>query len=225
MISVKRNLDFRKRKDLGYYPEYRPGKITEIKDNIFYVDMERSFMKEINAVINNLSNAKGVIFDMRGYPIDAHRVLFHLTGQKVNFAQLMIPLITYPDMENLTGYDSSAESENVPLKPRFNGKIVFLTNGRAISYSETIMSAVESYKLGTIIGEPSAGTNGNINEVKLNGNYIFKFTGMRVLKHNGSQLHGIGIIPDILVNRTIQGIREKRDEYLEKAIEVIESVS
>ena len=46
------------------------------------------------------------------------------------------------------------------------------------------------------------------------------WTGMKVLKHNGSQHHGIGILPDIYVSKTIQGIKDGRDEFLEKAIEI-----
>jgi C-terminal processing protease CtpA/Prc len=44
---------------------------------------------------------------------------------------------------------------------------------------------------------------------------------MKVIKHDGSQHHLIGIQPTIPMERTIQGIREGRDEFLEKAIEVI----
>lgn len=43
---------------------------------------------------------------------------------------------------------------------------------------------------------------------------------MKVLKHNGSQHHGIGILPDMYVEKTIQGVKEERDEFLEKAMEV-----
>lgn len=43
---------------------------------------------------------------------------------------------------------------------------------------------------------------------------------MKVFKHDGSPLHGVGILPDVYVQKTIQGIRENRDEFLEKAIEL-----
>ncbi|MBA2607132.1 MAG: hypothetical protein H0U96_09735 [Acidobacteria bacterium] len=43
-------------------------------------------------------------------------------------------------------------------------------------------------------------------------------TGLKVLNHDGSRLHGVGIEPDVPVSRTIKGIREKRDEQLERAI-------
>ena len=43
---------------------------------------------------------------------------------------------------------------------------------------------------------------------------------MKVIKHDGSTHHGVGIKPHIVVERTIKGIQEGRDEFLEKAIEI-----
>jgi hypothetical protein len=46
------------------------------------------------------------------------------------------------------------------------------------------------------------------------------WTGMKVLKHDGSQHHLIGFQPDYPVKRTIQGIKEGKDEALEKAFKI-----
>jgi hypothetical protein len=44
---------------------------------------------------------------------------------------------------------------------------------------------------------------------------------MKVLKHDGSKHHGVGIQPTVPVSRTIRGVSEKRDEQLERAIAVV----
>ena len=95
-----------------------------------------------------------------------------------------------------------------------------ITDSRAISYAESCLSFFEGYKLATIVGEPSAGTNGNVNPIDICGLYTVRWTGMYVVKHDGSQHHGIGILPNVAVQKTIQGVREGRDEFLEKAIEM-----
>ena len=46
-------------------------------------------------------------------------------------------------------------------------------------------------------------------------------TGMKVLKHDGSRHHGIGILPTVPIAPTIAGIAAGHDELLEKAIEVV----
>ena len=71
------------------------------------------------------------------------------------------------------------------------------------------------------MGAPTAGTNGNVNPFVLPGGYSVMWTGMKVLKHDGSQHHGIGILPTVPVRRTIAGIRAGRDEFLEKALEIV----
>ncbi len=44
---------------------------------------------------------------------------------------------------------------------------------------------------------------------------------MRVVKHDGSQHHLIGIQPTVPATRTIRGLAEGRDEFLEIALELI----
>jgi C-terminal processing protease CtpA/Prc len=51
------------------------------------------------------------------------------------------------------------------------------------------------------------------------------FTGMKVLKHDGSQLHHVGIRPTVPVERTIEGVRRGRDEALEAALRVVSGKS
>jgi len=220
--ETKRNFQFSDVKEKGYYPEYRPEKISEVKPGIFYVDLTRLTTEELNGKIPELADAKGVIFDVRGYPKLECDFLNNLSDKKLYSAKWNVPQIIYPDYENLVGFDTSERWEMEPLEPQFKGKIVFMTNGGAISYAESLMGIVEAYSLGEIIGEQTAGTNGNVNPIYLPGGYTAQFTGMKVLKHDDTPHHGVGIHPTVPVSRTIKGIREKRDEFLEKALELIE---
>lgn len=51
------------------------------------------------------------------------------------------------------------------------------------------------------------------------------FSGIGVYYPDGGETQRIGIVPDIKVKPTIKGIREGRDELLEKAIEIIKDDS
>jgi C-terminal processing protease CtpA/Prc len=148
-------------------------------------------------------------------------VISHLIDTPVTSARWMVPIITKPDHVNVVDYDTGGRWDVKPIAPRLKAKIAFLTDGRAISYAESYMGIVEAYQLAEIVGEPTAGTNGDVNRFTLPGNYIIVWTGMKVLKHDGSQHHGVGIKPTVPVSRTIKGVREKRDEQLEKAVEVV----
>jgi hypothetical protein len=96
-----------------------------------------------------------------------------------------------------------------------------LAEDAAISYAETCLAIVEAYHLGEIAGEPSAGTNGNVNPFALPGGYRISWTGMKVLKHDGTPHHGVGIHPTVRVQPTIQGLAQGRDEVLEKGLELV----
>lgn len=221
-VSVDRTYKFNTFIEKGLFREYRPEKYIEIKPGIFYADLTRFEPNELENKLSTLIDADGVIFDLRGYPYFDSDFLQHLTDEPVKCPQLLIPQIIYPDRENMNDWDGSGRWEWEPKKPRFKGKIVFITNASAISWAETLLSMVEAYRLGTIIGTQTAGTNGDCNRLKLPGGYSFAFTGIKTLKHDGSPHHGTGIIPEIQVHRTIKGISEKRDEFLEKALELIE---
>ena len=104
------------------------------------------------------------------------------------------------------------------LAPHIAGRVAFLTGPRAISYAESVMSIVEHYHLGEIVGAATAGTNGNIAEITTPTGCRTIFTGMRVLKRNGSQHHLVGVQPTIPASRTIAGVIAGRDEVLEKAL-------
>ena len=81
------------------------------------------------------------------------------------------------------------------------------------------MGYVKDRKLATIIGGPTAGTNGNIVTFATPGGFAITFTGMRVTGHDGrAQHHMVGIAPDIRLEPTLAGVRTGRDELLERAL-------
>jgi C-terminal processing protease CtpA/Prc len=84
------------------------------------------------------------------------------------------------------------------------------------------LSFIEHYKLGEIVGQPTAGTNGNVNPFDIPGGCRISWTGMKVLKHDGSQHHLIGIQPTVPVIRTLQGVVQGRDEFFERAVELVQ---
>lgn len=199
-------------------------KIDELEPGIFYINIDQITDNDFNEVLPKLENAKGIIFDFRGYPKlqDPFSFLSHLSDKPMTSAKFLIPLVTVPNQQKIQ-YEKGREWDVKPVLPYLTAKKVFITDGRAISYAESMMGIVENYKLGEIVGGATAGTNGNINSFQLPGGYRIVFTGMKVQKHNGSQHHGVGIIPTVSIKRTRAGVAAGRDEFLEKAIEVVKN--
>jgi C-terminal processing protease CtpA/Prc len=201
--------------------ETRPASGTEVAPGIRYVDIDTLSPEQLATIRGDLAAAKGVIIDVRGYPgMTMTEILQHATKVPISSAQWHIPTPARPDREGMTYRRSSWDVE--PVAPFFSN-VVFITDGRAVSAAETFMGIVENYKLGPIVGGPTAGTNGNINPFTLPGGYLIWWTGMKVLKHDGATHHGIGIKPTVPATRTIAGVAAGRDELLEKAIDVTRS--
>lgn len=197
-------------------------KVSEIEPGIFYLNIDQINDKDFNDILPKLEQAKGIIFDFRGYPKlrDPFSFLSHLSDKPMTSAKFLIPLITEPDHRNMK-FERGREWDIKPAAPYLKAKKVFITDGRAISYTESMMGIVENYKLGEIVGGATAGTNGNTNLFQLPGGYRIIFTGMKVQKHDGSQHHGIGIIPTLKVTRTRAGVAAGKDEFLEKGLELL----
>ncbi|MEW6735080.1 MAG: S41 family peptidase [Acidobacteriota bacterium] len=214
VITLRRTIHFTKIK------EPRPEKITEIRPGIFYLDLDRINDGDFNQVLTKLVDAKAVIFDLRGYPRDISTLpIQYLTDKPVRSARFLVPQVKLPDHQQMIFDDNSWEL--TPLQPRLKGKIAFIIDGRAISYAETYMGIIEHYKLAEIVGSPTAGTNGNINIFMAPGEYQIVWTGMKTLKQDGSQHHGIGIQPTVPVFRTMPGVVAGQDELLDRAIQVV----
>jgi len=203
-------------------PEPRPDSIDVLSGGTHYVDLTRVGMEALRPRLDTLAQAEAVVFDVRGYPEGGNQELLqHLSSETLRSAHFEVPKITYPDRRKIAGY-TGGRWTLPPKSPQFSGEVAFLTDGRAISYAESIMGIVEHYDLGTIVGQPTAGTNGNVNPFTLPGKYQVYWTGMRVQKHDRSQHHLVGIRPDVEAMRTVEGVRAGTDEVLRTALRVLD---
>jgi len=201
----------------------RPANGSEAAPGIVYFNLVGATTSELNQTMTKLEGARGIIFDLRGYPSDgAMDLMSHLIDSPATSARWVLPISRLPDREQVEWFDAERWSLQ-PQSPRLKARIVFLTDGRAISYAESILGIVEHYSFGDIVGSTTAGTNGNVNPFTLPGGYVVSWTGMKVLKHDGSQHHGVGIAPTVPVVPTAAGIAAGRDEVLEKAVEVLQA--
>jgi hypothetical protein len=201
----------------------RPSPVTEIEPAVWYLDLTRALWADVEPTLEKLATAKGMVVDLRGYPTDAgSKLLDHLIDAPerdrwMHIARISGPFGQIAGWRDL-GWDLS------PKAPHIGGTVVFLTDGRAISYAESVMGYVADHELATIIGSTTAGTNGNVATAELPGGFVMRFTGMRVTRHDGhSPFHLAGVRPDIAVAPTVRGLRRGHDEVLDRALSFIHS--
>jgi len=201
--------------------EKRPPSLAELETGLWYVDLTRATEDEVQAKLARLAEARGVVFDVRGYPTDAGAaILPHLLDSPESSRWMHVAKIVGP-----FGLSAGWESHGwdiKPVAPRFRGRIAFLTDGGAISYAESVMGYVRDLRLGHVVGGASAGTNGNVASFTVPSGFTIHFTGMRVTGHDGiTPFHLVGVRPDVAVAPTLAGLRAGRDEVLERALELV----
>lgn len=200
--------------------EVRPDAIAELQPGVWYVDVTRALTNELEPRMSELAKAKGIVFDVRGYPTGASTFLTrHLLAAAHSDPWLYVARINAPFGKfagwNTVPYGLSAAT------PRLTGNLVFMTDARAISAAEVFLGYVSGLKLGTIIGSPTAGANGNLVDFPLPGGFSVSFSGMRATHLDGrTAYHGLGIRPDVSVAPTVEGLRSGRDELLERAVAI-----
>lgn len=197
--------------------------IERLDDGIYYVDLSRAALSDINAAIDPIAAAPAVVIDVRDYPRGNHEIISHLlTHLDALRGWELIPLVIRPDSASAPAAWEDTSTWNMPLlyvmQPHIRGRVAFLTGPRAVSYAESVMAIVEHYRLGEIVGAPTAGTNGDIAQILFPSGCTTNFTGRRVIKPDGSQHHLLGVRPTIPASRTIAGVAAGRDEVLDRAL-------
>jgi C-terminal processing protease CtpA/Prc len=194
--------------------------IHRFDDGVYYIDLRRATLPDLNAVMDQLAVAPGIVFDVRGRPNANHDILSHLLTQPENMKDWVgLPHVIRPDRAaNPASSWTLSGSELTARAPHLTGRIAFVTGPGAISYTETVMSIVEYYHLGEIVGSATAGSNGNVAEITTPTGCRVLFTGARVTRPDGSRFHLVGVQPTLPAQPTIAGILAGRDEVVERAL-------
>ncbi len=198
--------------------------IRLISPEIGYADLDHLQVLQVDSMFQMLKNTKAIIFDMRGYPNGTAWAIaprLNIKGKKIYGALFKKPLISLDENEDNEVSYSFYQPVPATLKPPYKGKIIVLIDERAMSQAEHTCLFFESAADVTFIGSPTVGANGDVTSFRIPGNLSISMTGQSVRHADGRQLQRVGIIPDIEILPTIEGIRSGKDEVLERAIEFI----
>jgi C-terminal processing protease CtpA/Prc len=197
-----------------------------LPDNLGYVDLNRLTYEEIDGLFERLKGTRGIVFDMRGYPKGTGwRLAARLNVRNARFGALFRRLL----VTGLGDDEERAEQTGVsfsqpfpePGGPKYTGKTVLLIDERTVSQAEHLGLFFEVANGTKFVGTPTAGANGDVTYFSLPGIASVRFSGHEVRHADGRQLQRIGLVPDVLVAPTLRGVREGRDEVLERGIEVL----
>ena len=89
-----------------------------------------------------------------------------------------------------------------------------MVSNKSVSAAECFAQMLVPLENVTVVGQTSATTNGTITNAWLPGELQITWTGMDLKNLDGSDFHGIGIVPDVQVTPTAEDFAEGVDpEY------------
>lgn len=210
----------------GSAPSVREaGRLGDLgASDLAYLNLATEVMKDFQSfrqALVDAQGARGLVVDMRGYPggIGNHYMaLQHLIPTAFKSPLFRKPTWQGPDLLDMTEEQHTFE----PIAtPSFHGPIALLVGPQAISAAENFSMMLVGANRVRVVGRRTAGTNGNITRLRLQGGFWFYFTGMEVLYPDGSTFHGVGIVPEVEVAPSLEDLAAERDPELLKAIELL----
>lgn len=190
-----------------------------LSDDVGYINLGNIKSNLIPEMFKRFQSTKGIVIDIRNYPSEF--VVFNLSNYILSasapFVKFSVASINHPGLFSWgttlsVGYDN---------KEHYKGKVVILVNEITQSQAEYTAMALRTSKNAVIMGSTTAGADGNVSVFYLPGKLRTMISGIGIYYPDGRETQRVGIIPDTTVNPTVAGIKERKDELLDKAIEYV----
>ncbi len=196
----------------------RPSAIARLTRGLWYVDLTRTDERAWRRARFRLARATGIVFDLRGQVMA--RTMAHalggLAGQPVRTPGFEVPRPKRPDdARPPRGYVSYV----IPAGDKLPARATFLIDASTFDLGDVAAAAVAHYRLGTLVGAPTAGAAGHPDAIALPGRFSLTWTGSDARDYAGGPLGSVR--PDEPVPRTVAAVRDGRDEALERAIALL----
>jgi len=209
----------------SYFPEwyYPADSLNDIEWTTMpcgtgYMNIGNLTIAGADSAYTALQNDPAIIFDIRNYPItnSAFYLAYLMYPAPTQFAKFTQPDVTYPGTF-FWYYDTLGALYN---PTPYNGKVILLFNEETQSSAEFSCMILGALPNVVKVGSQTAGTDGNITYFLMSQDIQTGFTTLGTFYPNGDSTERIGIVPDSVVTPTIKGIKQRRDEVLEKALAI-----
>jgi hypothetical protein len=183
--------------------------------DVAYLKISTAKSPDIAGYLAQAANASVLVVDCRGYPTDylVYSLSGHLTANPVPFAR-----ITKADPANPGAFRWTDLLVIPPRTPTFNGKIVILVDETTQSAAEFVAMSLRAAPNATVMGSTTAGADGNVSGIPLPGGVGGLISGIGIFYPDRSPTQRVGIVPDVVLNRTIAEVRGTGESVLNRAI-------
>jgi C-terminal processing protease CtpA/Prc len=189
--------------------------------SIGYLYPARLKENDLAGVKTTFKNTKGLVIDLRCYP--ATPIIYSYGSWLKPFSSYFVSFtkcsMTKPgEIDFMKSFkNGGGDADN------YGGKVIVLVNKETQSQAEFTTMALSTIPGVVVVGDSTAGADGNVSEIILPGGINTRISGLGVYYPDRTETQRVGVRINIPMKPTIKGIREGRDELLEKAMEIIEN--
>lgn len=232
--SVTRSVSLNDRWPLA--PE--PLAVDTLADSVVWVRLssfaDPAVSRAFDRAFPNFAGVRGVILDLREHPGTGGG---RETGYRILGRLVRGPLVTSrwrtpqyrpayrgQDMPDSSGAWFSAPPDTITPRsdlPTFTGPVAVLASARTGGSAEDLLVAYRNARRGPIIGEPSAGSAGQVGEVRLFRDWRLRLTVTRDAFPDGTEIQGKGVAPDHPVDVHVSDFLAGKDAPLDRAREYV----
>lgn len=198
----------------------RPGETFQmLGPDVAYLKLSTIETEDIRAHVDAALGKRGLVIDIRNYP--SAFTVFDLGQHLVELTRTGFARFTEPELANPGAFGWTAVMGIAPKRPRYEGKIVILVDELSQSSAEYTAMAFRAAPGAIVVGSTTAAADGNVSAIPLPGGERTMISGIGVFYPDKRPTQRVGIVPDIEVRPTREGVAAGRDEVLERALREI----
>jgi carboxyl-terminal processing protease len=218
--SEKKILEFKIVRGIIKIRDIKEARVLE--DGVGYirlVEFSENTPQDINIALENLTKSKmdALILDLRNNPGGLLDVAVRITEKFVEKGKLIVSTRGRKSSQNL-------EFISRVKHPILNLPMVVLINEGSASGSEIVAAALQDYKRAIIVGTKSFGKGSVQTIVPLSDGSALRLTTSKYFTPLNKEIHGKGVMPDIVVEEGKIEIAAKEDLTQEKPQDAFEEI-
>src|SRR6266550_3102852 len=189
-------------------------------------------VREVDRAFPDFARVQGLVLDLRhateGKTEYAYQILARLTDRPFPAVRWRTP--QYRAVFRAWNLGDSATTWYGPEPgtvapredhPSYGGPIAVLASSATAGAAEDLLAAFRAAGRGVIIGEPSAGSPGDVATFALPKSWSVQFSVARHEAPDGTGFAGVGVRPDLLVIRTVDDLLAGNEPALDRAREYL----
>jgi C-terminal processing protease CtpA/Prc len=186
---------------------------------------DKTIIGQFDSLYTKIAKTKGLVIDIRynggGDGGIGFNILSRLTDKPfLTSSSKVLKQFSRPGAE--PQWESNGINKwNANGKIFYNKPVVVLIGPRTFSAAEDFTVAVDYMKRGTLAGLPTGGSTGQPVPFNLPGGGTARVCGKRDTYPDGKEFVGIGIMPNVTVQKTIKDLWAGKDAAKEKALEIL----